>query len=59
MTNSTKPRFPRRAFLASAATATALTALKSSLVFVAAANSKTELGLIGCGGDRPVMRPTV
>lgn len=36
MINSTKPRFPRRTFLASAATATALTVLKPSLVFVAA-----------------------
>ena len=44
------PRFPRRAFLAGAATATVLTALKPSLVFGAEANSKIELGLIGCGG---------
>jgi myo-inositol 2-dehydrogenase/D-chiro-inositol 1-dehydrogenase len=43
-------RLPRRAFLASTATATVLTALKPSLVFGAEANSKVELGLIGCGG---------
>src|SRR5512143_4003568 len=42
--------FPRRTFLARAATATALTALKPSLVFGSWANSRIELGLIGCGG---------
>ena len=44
------PRLPRRAFLASTVTATALTALKPALVFGAEANSKIEIGLIGCGG---------
>jgi myo-inositol 2-dehydrogenase / D-chiro-inositol 1-dehydrogenase len=41
---------PRRAFLASAATVTTFTLLKPALVFGAEANSKLELGLIGCGG---------
>ena len=50
MSNSTNDRFPRRTFLAGAAATTALTALKPSLVFGAAANSKIEIGLIGCGG---------
>jgi len=50
MKDTTNPRLPRRAFLAGAATATVLTALKPSLVFGAEANSKIELGLIGCGG---------
>ena len=49
MTNKT-PQIPRRAFLASAATATAITVLKPSLVFGAEANSVLEIGLIGCGG---------
>src|ERR1035438_5415032 len=49
MTNNT-PQIPRRAFLASAATATAITILKPSLVFGAEANSVLEIGLIGCGG---------
>jgi len=49
--NDTKnTRLPRRAFLSGAATATVLTALKPNLVFAAEANSKIELGLIGCGG---------
>lgn len=43
-------RLPRRAFLAGTATATVLTALKPSLAFGAEANSKIEIGLIGCGG---------
>jgi len=43
-------RFPRRTFIAGAATAGALTVLKSSLVFGAAENSRIEIGLIGCGG---------
>jgi myo-inositol 2-dehydrogenase/D-chiro-inositol 1-dehydrogenase len=47
---SSIPQIPRRAFLASAATATAITALKPSLVFGAEANSVLEIGLIGCGG---------
>ena len=47
---SNRPQIPRRAFLASAATATAVTALKPSLVFGAEANSLLEIGLIGCGG---------
>ncbi len=40
----------RRSFLAGAATATTLTALKPSLVFGAQANSVLDIGLIGCGG---------
>ena len=40
----------RRRFLAGAATATAVTVLKPSLVFGAEANSVLEIGLIGCGG---------
>src|ERR1035437_9296405 len=47
---SIRPQIPRRAFLASAATATAVTVLKPSLVFGAEANSVLEIGLIGCGG---------
>ena len=43
-------QIPRRAFLASAATATAITVLKPSLVFGAEANSVLNIGLIGCGG---------
>jgi myo-inositol 2-dehydrogenase / D-chiro-inositol 1-dehydrogenase len=43
-------RLPRRAFLTGAATASVLTALKPSLIFGAEANSRIELGLIGCGG---------
>lgn len=43
-------RFPRRTFLAGTAAAAAFTALKPSLVFGAEANSKIDLGLIGCGG---------
>jgi myo-inositol 2-dehydrogenase / D-chiro-inositol 1-dehydrogenase len=50
MNNTMNSRLPRRAFLAGAATATVLTALKPSLIFGAEANSKIELGLIGCGG---------
>ena len=49
MTNN-RSQIPRRAFLASAATATAITVLKPSLVFGAEANSVLEIGLIGCGG---------
>ena len=44
------PQIPRRAFLAGAATATAVTVLKPSLVFGAEANSVLDIGLIGCGG---------
>jgi predicted dehydrogenase len=47
---SSHPQIPRRAFLASAATATAFTVLKPSLVFGTEANSVLEIGLIGCGG---------
>src|SRR5450759_2530689 len=47
---SETPRIPRRAFLAGAVTATAVTVLKPSLVFGAEANSVLEIGLIGCGG---------
>src|ERR1039457_3624907 len=49
MTSST-PQIPRRAFLASAATATAITVLKPSLAFGAEANTMLDIGLIGCGG---------
>jgi predicted dehydrogenase len=49
MTNNT-PQLPRRAFLAGAATAAAITVLKPSLVFGAEANSVLDIGLIGCGG---------
>jgi len=49
MTRST-PQIPRRSFLASAATAAAITILKPSLAFGAEANSAREIGLIGCGG---------
>ena len=47
---SSRPQIPRRAFLASAATATAVTVMKPSLVFSAESNSLLEIGLIGCGG---------
>ena len=43
-------QIPRRAFLAGAATATAITVLKPSVVFGAEANSTLDIGLIGCGG---------
>jgi predicted dehydrogenase len=44
-------KLPRRKFLATAATAaSAFTVLKPSLVFGAEANSKLDIGLIGCGG---------
>jgi len=43
-------RLPRRAFLATAATATTFTLLKPATVFGAPANSVLEIGLIGCGG---------
>ena len=49
MKNNT-PQIPRRAFLAGAATATAITVLKPSLVFGAETNSVLEIGLLGCGG---------
>jgi myo-inositol 2-dehydrogenase / D-chiro-inositol 1-dehydrogenase len=49
MTTST-PQIPRRAFLASAATATAITILKPSLAFGTEANAVLDIGLIGCGG---------
>jgi predicted dehydrogenase len=50
MNHARFPLVPRRKFLAGAATATVLTALKPSLVFGSAANSQIALGLIGCGG---------
>ena len=49
MTSNT-PQIPRRAFLASTVTASAITVLKPSLVFGAEANSVPDIGLIGCGG---------
>lgn len=50
MNDTMNTPLPRRAFLAGTATATVLTALKPSLAFGTEANSKIELGLIGCGG---------
>jgi myo-inositol 2-dehydrogenase / D-chiro-inositol 1-dehydrogenase len=47
---SSRPQIPRRAFLASAATATTVTMLKPSLIFGAEANTQLDIGLIGCGG---------
>jgi len=47
---SSYPQIPRRAFLASAATAAAVTILKPSLVLGTEANSVLDIGLIGCGG---------
>jgi predicted dehydrogenase len=44
------PVIPRRRFLAGTATATTLTVLSPCLAFGAEANSKIDLGLIGCGG---------
>ncbi len=47
----TQVQMPRRAFLAgAAATATSLTILKPSVVFGTQANTKLDIGLIGCGG---------
>jgi len=43
-------QIPRRAFLATAATITAITALKPSVAFGAEANPVLDIGLIGCGG---------
>jgi predicted dehydrogenase len=50
MNDTLNTRLPRRAFLAGTAATTVLTALKPSLLFGSQANSKIELGLIGCGG---------
>lgn len=50
MTEPETPRLPRRAFLTGTAAATALAALRPSLVFGSTANSQITLGLIGCGG---------
>jgi len=50
MNRTINARLPRRTFLASTAGAAIYTALKPSLVFGTEANSKIELGLIGCGG---------
>jgi myo-inositol 2-dehydrogenase/D-chiro-inositol 1-dehydrogenase len=47
---SSSAQIPRRAFLASAATATAFTVLKPSLVFGTEANAKLDIALLGCGG---------
>ena len=41
---------PRRAFLASAATAATFAVVKPAIIFGAEANSTLEIGLIGCGG---------
>ena len=50
MNASMNQTFPRRTFIAGAATAGALTVLKPSLVFGAKANTQIEIGLVGCGG---------
>ncbi len=44
------PPIPRRHFLAGAAATGAFTIVKPSLVFGSAANSRLQIGLIGCGG---------
>jgi myo-inositol 2-dehydrogenase / D-chiro-inositol 1-dehydrogenase len=46
----TPPSINRRAFLTATAAAGTLTLLKPSSAFGAEANSKLEIGLIGCGG---------
>ena len=48
--NDNSLRIPRRAFLASAATAATVAVVKPSIVFGAEANSALEIGLVGCGG---------
>ena len=48
--NDNTLRIPRRAFLATAATAATFAIVKPSIVFGAEANSLLEIGLIGCGG---------
>lgn len=50
MNTKTFPLIDRRKFLAGATAATALTALKPATIFGAEANTKLELGIIGCGG---------
>jgi len=50
MKTNTTSIINRRTFLVGTATATALAAMKPSMVFSAEANSKIEIGLIGCGG---------
>ncbi len=50
MTSPVTTPLPRRAFLAGAASVSALTLLRPGTVFGAEANSRIELGLIGCGG---------
>lgn len=50
MNTASNPSLPRRAFLASAATVTAFAALKPATVFGADANTRLDIGLIGCGG---------
>jgi myo-inositol 2-dehydrogenase / D-chiro-inositol 1-dehydrogenase len=47
---NTTHRLPRRAFLAGASATAAFSVLKPAQVFAAEAQSKIELGLIGCGG---------
>lgn len=42
--------FPRRSFLATTAAVGAFTVMKPATVFGAEANSKLEIGIIGCGG---------
>jgi predicted dehydrogenase len=48
--NDNRLCMPRRAFLATAATAATFAIVKPSIVFGAEANSRLEIGLIGCGG---------
>ena len=43
-------KLPRRRFLAATAATGAFTLVKPSIAFTAEANSKIEIGLIGCGG---------
>lgn len=44
------PQIPRRRFLAGTAATSAFTLVKPSLVFGSEANSRLNIGLIGCGG---------
>lgn len=50
MNTPPSPHLPRRTFLATTATATAFAVLKPTTVFGADANTKLDIGLIGCGG---------
>lgn len=48
--DKTSPKIARRSFLATAGTAVSVAVLKPGVVFGAEANSKLDIGLIGCGG---------